>query len=261
MAVNPKTNCRLAIDVGNTSTGIYILQNKEIIAQRTILSDRHQPDLYQQQFAAILSEFHPRRAIISSVVPPLEPLIQQLLKAFSINYHFISINDRKQLFLKIDQPDQLGMDRMAAALGALTIFPPPLIVIDSGTALTFELISEKCEYLGGVILPGFALQLKSLALFTAKLPLLEPARFDGNYGKNTEDSILAGVYGSIVASCEHFIKIYKKILGRRSKVIATGGNINLFADRLKTIDLVEPDLILKGLLYIEENLSENGRPD
>ena len=129
-------------------------------------------------------------------------------------------------------------------------FPPPLIVIDSGTATTFDLLDAGGAYCGGCILPGIAIAIQSLADNTAKLKPVAFAVPRSAKGTNTADSIRAGVYFGYIGALRHLISLYREMLGPRSRVVATGGLLSHFKDSVPGIDACEPDLIFIGLRRI-----------
>lgn len=238
----------LTIDVGNTSTACAVFQGQSIVYRRHIST----PKKWQAGHLKILLRADwkekIRAVIVSSVVPPLDKaLAKNIKKTLGLPALFLDHRTPTGITLKIDKPSELGADRIADCLGALTFFPPPLIVIDSGTATTFDLLNEKKEYCGGSILPGIAIAIKSLAENTAKLKDIAFAVPDSPVGTNTVNSIRAGIYFGYIGTLTHLIALYREILGPGSKVIATGGLIRYFKGRVPGIDAFEPDLLFYGL--------------
>ena len=154
--------------------------------------------------------------------------------------------------LKIDKPSELGADRIADCAGALSLFSPPLIIIDSGTATTFDLVNARREYCGGCIFPGLDIAISSLAEKTAKLKKIDFAVPRSPVGTNTAASIRAGVYYGYIGTLQHLIVLYRKILGPKSRVVATGGLSRYFKGRVSGIDRFVPDLLFFGLKSIYE---------
>jgi len=245
----------VTIDVGNTSTACAVFRGRAIGNRRHIPT----PEKWQAtHLKALLPAAGAGRigaVIVSSVVPRLDKaLTENIKKTLGVATIFLDHRTLTGIKLKIDRPCELGADRIADCLGALKFFPPPLIVIDSGTATTFDLLNEKYEYCGGSILPGIAIAIKSLAENTAKLKNIPFAVPASAVGTNTADSIRAGIYYGYIGTLTHLISVYREVLGPGSKVIATGGLIRYFRGRVPGIDLFEPDLLFHGLKSVYDRL-------
>jgi type III pantothenate kinase len=241
----------LTIDVGNTSTACAVFREKAIIFRRHLPSAKK----WSTQHLALLLKADLIKkitaVIISSVVPRLDrDLAVSVKKTFGVRAVFLNHRTATGITLKIDKPAELGADRIAGCAGALTLLPPPLIVIDSGTAITFDLLNEKKEYCGGCILPGIGIAVKSLAENTAKLKHITFALPASPVGTNTVNSVRAGIYFGCIGSFTHLIACYREILGQNAKVVATGGLIRHFKGRVPGIDLFAPDLLFYGLKSI-----------
>jgi len=238
----------LTIDVGNTSTACAIFRGQSIVYRRHIPTPKQWRTGHLKALLRADWKEKIRAVIVSSVVPPLDKaLAENIKKTLGLPALFLDHLTPTGITLKIDKPSELGADRIADCLGALTFFPPPLIVIDSGTATTFDLLNEKKEYCGGSILPGIAIAIKSLAENTAKLKNIAFAVPDSPVGTNTVNSIRAGIYFGYIGTITHLIALYREILGPGSKVIATGGLIRYFKGRVPGIDAFKPDLLFYGL--------------
>lgn len=241
----------LTIDVGNTTTGIAIFEDEKIVTKNKLMT----PNEVSENFlkSLIKKEFRKRitRVVVSSVVPFIDRSLQtSVIALFGRKALFIDHKTDTGLAIKIDIPNELGADRIADSVGALHFFDPPLIIIDSGTATTFDIISREFEYLGGAIFPGIELSINSLARNTAKLERITFGVPDSILGTNTDTSIRAGIFYSYLGGLAYMIDQYKKLLGGSAKVVATGGLSRYFKDHLDGIDLYEPDLIYYGLRKI-----------
>lgn len=241
----------LTIDVGNTSTGLAVFDGDKIVAKNKLLT----PDEINVIFlkSLIKKEYRSRitNIIVSSVVPFVDYSLKEAVKRlFGREALFIDYKNHSTLSYKIDNPAQLGADRIADCVGGLHFFEPPLVVIDSGTAITFDVISKDREYLGGVIFPGIELSIHSLAEKAAKLEKIHFRVPNSILGTNTEKSIRAGIFFNNVGGIAYIIKEYKKMLGEDAKVIATGGLSRYFENHIEGIDLYEPNLIYYGLRKI-----------
>jgi type III pantothenate kinase len=185
-------------------------------------------------------------------------LAAAIRRTCSLRPHFLDQRTPTGIVLKIDRPAELGADRIADCAGALALFSPPLIVIDSGTATTFDLVNAAGEYCGGCILPGVGIAIQSLADYAAKLKRIDFSVPRSPVGTNTADSIRAGIFFGYVGALQHLIFCYRRELGRATTVVATGGLVSLFRGRVSGIDAFEPDLIFHGLRRIHEGLKERG---
>lgn len=254
------------IDIGNSHTVVGLYEGEDLQAQWRLKSDRAMtPDEIAIQFNALFTmagmvNLAITNIIISSVVPSLEAAwLNCCEKHFSNNLEsepFI-VNDTtlaSLISIQIDYPSEVGADRLVNAIAAWSAYKTDLIVIDFGTAITFDCVTANCEYLGGSIIPGIAISLEALARKTAKLPHIDisspPA---GIIGKNTVDAMKAGIlygYGTMIdglievlgnAMCDDFNKI---------TCLATGGMANLIVPYSKKVHTIDQLLTLKGLHYI-----------
>ncbi len=245
----------LTVDVGNTMTAAAVFQDGFIVHRGRVATPekwtaRHFSRLLGPGMAGKVTA-----AIVSSVVPRLDrALAADIRRTCKRTPVFLDSRTATGIALKIDRPSQLGADRIADCAGALALFPPPLIVIDSGTAITFDLLNRAGEYCGGCILPGIGIAVKSLAENTAKLKNIAFAVPGSPVGTNTTDSIRAGIYFGTIGALQHLIDCYREVLGAKSKVVATGGLVRYFQDQVPGIDACEPDLIFLGLHRIFQRL-------
>jgi len=236
----------LLIDIGNTRTKIA-LYNHGVLMLRVPL-DKITPgdiQLIKNEYPGI------KGAILSSVRQRQEELVEALRISFPL---FIEMNHSTRIPIEncYQTPQTLGFDRIAAAVGANSLFPDTnLLVIDAGTAITFEIINAKNQYLGGNISPGLNSRFKALNEFTGKLPLVKPGEEVDWFGKNTEQAIRLGVQEGIINEVDGFITLFNKIFPE-NKVILTGGDAIFFEKKLKNSIFVEMELIEKGLNRILE---------
>jgi type III pantothenate kinase len=238
----------LTIDVGNTTVGVAVFNEDQIVSKNKLMtpdevSVTYLKSLIKKEYRKQISDI-----IISSVVPFVDMSLRQSIEIyFKKTPLFIDYTIDTGLKFKIDTPSEVGADRIADTLGALRFCEPPFIIIDSGTATTFDVISRDFEYLGGAIMPGIELSINSLAQHAAKLRRIHFCAPDSVLGKNTESHIRAGIFFSCIGGLSYMIKEYKKIIGADAKVIATGGLVKHFEKRIEGIDRFEPDLIYYGL--------------
>ncbi|MEN8223239.1 MAG: type III pantothenate kinase [Acidobacteriota bacterium] len=245
----------LTIDVGNTTTGAAIFSGEKIISKNKLLTPPEITVLFLKSLVKEDCRGAIKAVSVSSVVPFVdESLKRSVNELFGVEPYFTDYKTETGIRLKIDKPEEMGADRIADYIGALSIFPPPFIVVDSGTATTFDIISREKEYIGGSIFPGIELSIKSLAQNTAKLGMIKFGIPESIIGTNTENSIKAGIYFNYIGGLSYMIREYKKLIGPDAKVIATGGLTKYFEGKIPDIDLYEPDLIYLGLKKIYEDI-------
>ncbi|MCP5105727.1 MAG: type III pantothenate kinase, partial [bacterium] len=201
----------LTIDVGNTSTGAAVFDGDELVTKNKLLT----PDEIEVTFIKSLIKKELRRPIkdiiVSSVVPFVDDTLKESIKHyFHKEPYFIDHTTDSGLSFKIDNAAEMGADRIADAAGGLHFFEPPLIIIDSGTAITFDVISRDSQYLGGCIFPGIDLSIHSLAEKAAKLERIHFSVPKSILSTNTEDHIRAGIYYCILGGLTYMIDEYKK---------------------------------------------------
>jgi type III pantothenate kinase len=249
----------LTVDVGNTMTAVAAFSDDSIVHRGRVPT----PGQWTAgHFFRLLSRALSKKvtaAIVSSVVPRLDrALAADIKRACKLSPIFLDERTATGIPLKIDRPSQLGADRIADCAGALALFAPPLIVIDAGTAITFDLLNTEGEYCGGCILPGIGIAARSLAENTAKLKNIAFAIPRSPVGTNTADSIRSGIYFGTIGALQYLIACYRELLGPRSKVVATGGLLRNFQGKIPGIDACEPDLIFLGLRSIFQGLGGRG---
>jgi type III pantothenate kinase len=243
----------LTIDVGNTTTGVAVFHGDRLVFKNKLLTPDEVSHFYLKSLVKKQYRLEVRDIIISSVVPFVDESLRLSVRDyFKKKPILIDSTTASQvgLKLKIDTPEELGADRIADTIGALHFFAPPFIIIDSGTATTFDVVSKDLEYLGGCIFPGIELSINSLAQHAAKLGRVHFRIPDSIMGTNTETHIVAGIYYSYVGGLSYMIEEYKKIVGSDAKVVATGGLVRYFESKIKGIHRFEPDLIYYGLKKI-----------
>ena len=250
----------LAVDVGNTNVVFALFEGRTIKARWRIATDpRRTGDEYAVWLMQLLDiEGFGREAvdqiIISTVVPRalhnLEVLADKYFKVPALVAGQAPVDYGMEI--DVDEPRSLGADRAVNAIAAHAKYPGDLIVVDFGTATTFDVIDFNGAYKGGSIAPGLNLSLDALVGNTAKLPriAIESPRTDSVIGRNTEDQMLIGVFWGYVAMMEGLIARMKAEIGKPLTVIATGGLATLFQEQAHLFDRIEPDLTLNGLMHL-----------
>ena len=197
--------------------------------------------------------------IIASVVPPLQPALNSYCRSYLGKTPLVVSNAmHTDMRILIDYPEEVGADRIVNAIAGYERYKTALIVVDFGTAITFDCVSVSGDYLGGIIAPGIAISLEALGSRTAKLPRVDISTTPpGVIGKNTVEAIKSGIlfgYGSLVDGLVK--KIANSMLPFQPKVIATGGMANLIQPYADTIEEVHPLLTLEGLYLLYEKNHE-----
>lgn len=190
--------------------------------------------------------------IISSVVPPIMFALERMCKKY---FHkdplIVGPGVKTGLNIKYENPREVGTDRIVNAVGALVQYGgKPLIIIDFGTAITYCYLNARGDYLGGAIAPGIAISTEALYARAAKLPRFEIAKANQVIGKNTVSAMQAGVFFGFIGQVEGIVSRMKVQSEEEPLVVATGGLATLIADETQMIDVVDPDLTLKGLAAI-----------
>ena len=252
----------LAADVGNTNVVFALFGGTELKARWRIATDpRRTGDEYAVWLMKLLEmEGYSREAIdaiiVGSVVPrSIHNLTVLSQKYFGIDPMIAGHGGAEWGFeLDIEQPSSLGADRALNALAAHARYDGDLIVIDFGTATTFDAVDFNGTYKGGIIAPGINLSLDALVGNTAKLPriAIEKPEDDSVIGRNTEEQMLIGVFWGYVAMIEGLIERMKREIARPCKVIATGGLALLFDEHIDLFDAVDSDLTLDGLAILAQ---------
>lgn len=248
----------LAIDIGNTNITVGLFKGKKLSGRTKILTNSYSS--YIRRIRGLikgsrLSNEDMDEVIISSVVPlALARLIAEL-RRMSAGIKITILGKDKIVPVKnlYRIKSEVGQDRLVNAFAAKILYGAPAVVVDFGTAITFDIISKKGDYLGGLILPGIELSLSSLYKKTALLPKVELKPSSSIIGRDTVNSMRGGILFGFGAMCDGLILQYKKILGKKTKVIATGGNSKLIKKYAKSIRIVDEDITLKGLLLISQS--------
>lgn len=254
----------LVIDVGNTNTVMGVFDGDALKHTWRIRTERNTTE---DEFNVLVTALFARsqivfeeieKCVISCVVPPMV----NILDAFGKKYlghapHWIDAQSYPAMPILGDNPDEVGSDRIVNAVAAYERYKSSLIIIDLGTATTFDAISERGEYLGGAISPGIAISAEALYTHAPKLPRVELIKPPATVvGKNTISCIQSGIIFGYAGLVDGIVQRMKTEMQTNPKVIATGGLAPLIRNVADAIEAVEPDLTLEGLRIIAQRLKE-----
>jgi type III pantothenate kinase len=247
----------LAVDIGNTTIMMGVFSEEKLMSFWRFRSNSENSADEWGMFTInqiihnkiLVSDIS--GIIISSVVPSINPVFNEMCqKYFNINPVFVSSGMKLGITIQYDDPRQVGADRLCVVVAGMKKFGTPLVIVDFGTATTFDIILSGGIYPGGVIAPGIETATAYLRQRAAKLPLVELRFPDKVIGRNTEESIQSGILCGAVAQVDGLIGMIYEELGEKTPVVATGGLASIIQEHAQSITHVEPFLVLYGLLEI-----------
>lgn len=252
----------LAIDIGNTNIVFALYDGKTQKGMWRCMTDAGRTS---DEYLAFLSQHfglkgvtvnEVKDVIISSVVPEVDFAIRRLCEGhFGCRPVFVGKDTGSLgIEIKIDRPSELGADRLVNTFAVYKEYQCAAIVLDFGTATTFDIVDKDGNFCGGVIAPGPNLSLEALHLAAAKLPSVAVRKPKAALAKNTVDAMQSGIFWGYVGLVEKILQQLIAELGERPKIIATGGLSNLFRQDIPLIDIIDEELTLKGLLSIYQHI-------
>ncbi|QGG48761.1 type III pantothenate kinase [Heliorestis convoluta] len=257
----------LVIDVGNSHMllGLFSMKGKaELLYHWKLSTDpARTADEYAIQIRnlfrfAQIDHGAVTGMVISSVVPPLMPTLERMCESyFQIKPLIIGPGISTGMTIGMENPNEIGADRIVNAVAAYEQYGGPLIVVDFGTAMTFCAISAEGEYLGGAIAPGLMVATEALFARASKLPRIELTKPPMVIGKSTIQGMQSGILYGFAGQIDGIVSEMKKELGEKSRVIATGESAELIAPETEHIDIVDPLLTLQGLRIIYQRTLED----
>ncbi|HET7712880.1 MAG TPA: type III pantothenate kinase [Thermoanaerobaculia bacterium] len=245
----------LVVDVGNTNIvlGIYS-ENRLMRSWRLATARERTSDEYGILARQLVRETHASKfdgAIVSSVVPPLNSAIAEMIRTyFSIDPLFVEPGVKTGVAIQVDNPQEVGADRIVNCVAAHAAHGGPTVIVDFGTATTFDLVTADATYVGGVIAPGLNISAEALFARAARLPRVDIRRPPHVVGTNTIVNMQSGIYFGYLGLVDGLLERIKREVPGIKRVIATGGLASLFAEDSEHIDEVDTELTLKGLKII-----------
>ncbi len=253
----------LVVDIGNTNTSLGVYKEENLIAHWRMATVRYRTTdeygvLARQMFAAADIDYKKiSSVIVASVVPPLNFTFQKMSESY-FGQEAIFVDNRLDLGLpiKYNPPSDVGADRIVDAVAAIARYGAPCIVVDFGTATTFDAINKQGEYIGGVITPGITISSDALFARAAKLPRVEIKKPETVIGSSTVGSIQSGLYYGYAGLVDGILQRMIDELGEQTKVVATGGLAPLISQASKLIETIDDTLTLEGLRLIYERTKQ-----
>jgi type III pantothenate kinase len=249
----------LAIDVGNSNNVIGLFSGEKLLTHWRIRTEWNRT---ADEYWVLIKEFILLNnvetetiddIVIACVVPPLVPILRGMAKKYFLCEPLIvGPGVKTGISILYRNPSEVGADRIVNSVAAFEKYGGPLIIVDFGTATTFDVVSNKGEYLGGSIFPGVQISLEALFKNTAKLPRVDMTLPENVIGKSTVDSLRSGAVYGFSGMVEAIVKQIKDELSQNARVIATGGILDWITNKTSVIDILDPFLTLDGLRIIYE---------
>jgi len=247
----------LAIDIGNSNTTLGVFENEELRATWHMATNIHR---MVDEYAALLFNLLHHQGLdpsdikdiaLCSVVPPLVTTFGELSQRyFHLSPLVVGAGVKTGVRIRMDNPREVGTDRIVNAAAAHHLYGKPVIIVDLGTATTFDTVSKEGDYLGGAIAPGIVTAAEALFTRAAMLPRVDLVHPEHAIGTNTIAAMQSGIVFGYVALIEGMVARMQQELGEKTKVVATGGYAELLSKETSVINVVNPNLTLIGLRLI-----------
>lgn len=243
-----------AIDIGNTRTVSGLMLENDVVRHDQEPTECLKTRTGSRDWAKrLFRRGNVKGLVVSSVVPPVDPWVRSALKStFGLTPLFVRSDTRLGIPVFYKNPAEVGADRLMNSLAAREAYGMPVIVVDYGTATTFDVVDARGRYQGGVILPGIGTSLTALHQFTAKLPEVTFKKVSHAIGRTTRDAMCSGVYHGAVGQTREILLAIRKELGKVAPAVATGGWCHIFEEE-GLFHHISPDLTLKGMAIYWRN--------
>jgi type III pantothenate kinase len=245
----------LVVDLGNTNIVIGVYRDEELMNSWRLATARERTadeyGILARQLVGDALHQNLEGAIVASVVPPLNGAMTFMIrKYFGIDPLFVEPGVKTGIAIHVDNPLEVGADRIVNCAAAHERYGGPTVIVDFGTATTFDVVTENAEFVGGVIAPGLNVSAEALFARAARLPRVDVKRPDRVIGTNTVVNMQSGIYFGYLGLVDGILTRIKREVPALKRVVATGGLATLFAEESEHIDDVDPELTLKGLKII-----------
>lgn len=245
----------LVIDLGNTNLVIGIYRGDELVSSWRLATARERTadeyGILARQLVGDALHSSLEGAIIASVVPPLNgPMTLMVQKYFGVDALFVEPGVKTGIAIHVDNPLEVGADRIVNCAAAHHEYGGPTVIVDFGTATTFDVVTANAEFIGGVIAPGLNISAEALFARAARLPRVDIRRPESVIGTNTVVNMQSGIYFGYLGLVDGILARIRREVPDLRRVVATGGLATLFAEESEHIDEVNPELTLKGLKII-----------
>jgi type III pantothenate kinase len=261
----PSTNL-LVVDLGNTNIVLGIYQGDELINSWRLATARERTadeyGILARQLVGDSLHAGLEGAIIASVVPPMNSAMTFMVrKYFGIEPLFVEPGVKTGIAIQVDNPLEVGADRIVNCAAAHHTFGGPSVIVDFGTATTFDVVTANAEYIGGVIAPGLNISAEALFARAARLPRVDIRKPEHVIGTNTVVNMQSGIYFGYLGLVDGILARMKREVKDIRRIVATGGLASLFAEESEHIDLVDTELTMKGLkiIYDRNRMPRRGR--
>ncbi len=243
----------LVVDVGNTNIVLGIYRGDELANSWRLATARERTaDEYGILARQLLDGFNELEgAIVCSVVPPLNGVIETMMQQyFGVEALFVEPGVKTGIAIHVDNPQEVGADRIVNCVAAYELYGGPTIIVDFGTATTFDLVTKDAEYVGGAIAPGLTISAEALFARAARLTRVDIRRPASVIGTNTIVNMQSGIYFGYLGLVDGILTRMKREIPALKRIVATGGLASLFENDSEHIDEIDPELTLKGLKII-----------
>jgi type III pantothenate kinase len=245
----------LVVDLGNTNIVLGVYRGEELVNSWRLATARERTadeyGILARQLVGDAMHASLEGAIVASVVPPLNSAIAFMIrKYFGIDPLFVEPGVKTGIAIHVDNPQEVGADRIVNCAAAHDKYGGPTVIVDFGTATTFDVVTANAEFVGGVIAPGLNISAEALFARAARLPRVDIRRPDRVIGTNTVVNMQSGIYFGYLGLVDGILARIRTEVPNLRRVVATGGLASLFAEESEHIDDVDPELTLKGLKII-----------